>query len=89
VGLSKVRALHVYDFLLVILRTAIYFNPLRFFLPLGAAFFAVGLGKLGYDVWRWKFSPNGGLLVVAALIIWAVGLLSDQLSRIAVSSNTK
>ena len=89
VGLSKVRALHVYDFLLVILRTAIYFNPLRFFLPLGAVFFLAGLAKLGYDVWRWKFSPNGGLLVVAALIIWAVGLLSDQISRIALISRSK
>jgi len=89
VGLSKVRALHVYDFLLVILRTAIYFNPLRFFLPLGAVFFAGGILKLAYDVWRWKFSPNGGLLIVAALIIWAVGLLSDQISRIALSSRSK
>jgi glycosyltransferase involved in cell wall biosynthesis len=89
VGLSKVRALHVYDFLLVILRTAIYFNPLRFFLPLGMVFFAGGIAKLGYDVWRWKFSPNGGLLIVAALIIWAVGLLSDQISRIAVSAKAK
>lgn len=89
VGLSKVRALHVYDFLLVILRTAIYFNPLRFFLPFGALFFVVGLGKLGYDFWRWKFSPNGGILFLAAFIIWAVGLLSDQISRIALSSRSK
>lgn len=89
VGLSKVRALHVYDFLLVILRTAIYFNPLRFFLPLGAVFFVVGIGKLAYDVWRWKFSPNGGLLIVAAMIVWAVGLLSDQISRIALSARAK
>jgi glycosyltransferase involved in cell wall biosynthesis len=89
VGLSKVRALHVYDFLLVILRTAIYFNPLRLFLPLGAVFFAGGVLKLLYDVYRWKFSPNGGLLVVAALIIWAVGLLSDQISRIALISRSK
>lgn len=89
VGLSKVRALHVYDFLLVILRTAIYFNPLRFFLPMGMMFFAVGIGKLAYDVWRWKFSPNGGLLIVAAMIVWAVGLLSDQLSRIALLPRSK
>jgi hypothetical protein len=52
-------------------------------------FFAGGVLKLLYDVWRWKFSPNGGLLVVAALIIWAVGLLSDQISRIALSSRLK
>src|SRR5271157_3510326 len=89
VGLSKVRALHVYDFLLVILRTAIYFNPLRFFLPFGALFFIVGLAKFAYDVWRWRFSPNGGILVLAAFIIWAVGLLSDQISRIALSSRSK
>ncbi len=89
VGLSKVRALHAYDFLLVILRTAIYFNPLRFFLPLGLVFFAVGIGKLAYDVWRWRFSPNGGLLIVAAMIVWAVGLLSDQLSRIALLPKSK
>jgi len=89
VGLSKVRALHVYDFLLVILRTAIYFNPLRFFLPFGMIFFTVGIGKLTYDVWRWKFSPNGGLLIVAAMIVWAVGLLSDQLSRIALLPRSK
>ena len=89
VGLSKVRALHVYDFLLVILRTAIFFNPLRFFLPFGALFFIVGLAKLAYDFWRWKFSPNGGILFLAAFIIWAVGLLSDQISRIALSSRSK
>ena len=89
VGLSKVRALHVYDFLLVILRTAIYFNPLRFFLPFGSLFFIVGLGKLAYDFWRWRFSPNGGILILAAFIIWAVGLLSDQISRIALISRSK
>jgi hypothetical protein len=54
-----------------------------------AVFFVGGLAKLGYDVWRWKFSPNGGLLIVAALIVWAVGLLSDQISRIAVISRSK
>jgi hypothetical protein len=52
-------------------------------------FFAVGIGKLAYDVWRWKFSPNGGLLIVAAMIVWAVGLLSDQLSRIALLPRSK
>ena len=47
VGLSKVRALHVYDFLLVILRTAIYFNPLRFFL------------RYGHDVFRRRHRKTG------------------------------
>jgi glycosyltransferase involved in cell wall biosynthesis len=82
VGFSKVGALHVYDFLLVVLRTAICFNPLRFFLPLGAVFLVAGLVKLGFDVVRWTFSPSAGIFLLAALIIWAVGLLSDQISRL-------
>ena len=89
VGFSKVRALHVYDFLLVILRTAIYFNPLRFFLPLGAVFFLAGLVKLVFDSVHWTFSPTAGIFLLAALIIWAVGLLSDQISRIALIARTK
>jgi glycosyltransferase involved in cell wall biosynthesis len=81
VGFSKVGALHAYDFLLVVLRTAICFNPLRLFLPLGALFFLAGLVKLGFDVVHWTFSPSAGIFLLAALIIWAVGLLSDQISR--------
>ena len=89
VGLSKVRALHVYDFLLVILRTAIYFNPLRFFLPLGAVFFLAGLVKLIFDSAHRTFSAAAGISLLAALVIWAVGLISDQLSRIALSARVK
>jgi len=89
VGLSKVRALHVYDFLLVILRTVIYFNPLRFFLPLGAVFFVAGTLKLVFDVFRWSLSMGTGVLLLAALLLWSVGMLSDQLSRIALHVRTK
>jgi glycosyltransferase involved in cell wall biosynthesis len=89
VGFSKVRALHVYDFLLVILRTAIYFNPLRFFLPLGAVFFVAGLVKLAFDMAHRAFSSASGIFLLAALVIWALGLLSDQLSRIALSARAK
>jgi glycosyltransferase involved in cell wall biosynthesis len=89
VGFSKVRALHVYDFLLVILRTAIYFNPLRFFLPFGALFFVAGVVKLVFDVVHWRFSSGTEMFLIAALIIWAVGLISDQISRIALSAKAK
>jgi glycosyltransferase involved in cell wall biosynthesis len=81
VGLSKVRALHAYDFVLVVLRTAICFNPLRVFLPLGALFFLAGLVRMGFDVVHRTFSTGAGILLVAALIIWVAGLLSDQISR--------
>lgn len=89
VGMSKVRATHVYDFLLVILRTVIYFNPLRFFLPLGGFFLVGGLGKLAYDVYHWHLSASAVMLILGGLILWALGLLSDQISRIALTTRLK
>jgi len=89
VGLSKVRAHHVYDFLLVILRTAIYFNPLRLFLPLGALFFLAGMIKASVDLLHRTFSASAGMFILGALILWAVGLISDQISRIALGSKMK
>ncbi len=89
VGLSKVRPTHVYDFLLVILRTVIYFNPLRFFVPLGAFFLICGIGRLAYDIYRWSLSSSSVILILGALILWALGLLSDQIARMALSGRTK
>jgi glycosyltransferase involved in cell wall biosynthesis len=89
VGISKVRALHAYDFLLVILRTVIYFNPLRFFLPLGGLFFVAGSIKLAFDASRWTWSTSAAMFLLAGLILWAVGLLSDQTSRIALHVRSK
>ena len=42
VGDSKIRALHAFDFFLLVLRTIVYFNPLRVFIPLGLVFFCRG-----------------------------------------------
>lgn len=82
VGKSKIRARHAYDFLLLILRTVVYFNPLRVFLPLGAFFFLAGAAKLVYDVFSWNLTEGTVMLILTAFILWAVGLLADQMSRI-------
>jgi glycosyltransferase involved in cell wall biosynthesis len=89
VGFSKVRSRHVYDFLLAILRTALCFNPLRFFLPFGLLFFLAGLIKSGFDAHRGTLSGTSAVLLLAALIIWAVGLLSDQISRLGLATRLK
>jgi glycosyltransferase involved in cell wall biosynthesis len=89
IGHSKIRASHAYQFLLIILRMAVYFNPLRVFLPLGAMFFLVGLSKFIYDVFRWKISGSAVMFTLTAVIIWAVGLLADQTSRIALAQKSK
>ncbi len=89
VGHSKIRAAHAYRFLLIILRTVVYFNPLRVFLPLGALFFLAGLGKFIYDVSRWNLSESAVMLILTAVIIWSVGLLADQIARIALAPKPK
>jgi len=81
VGESKIRPRHAFDFLLLILRTIIFFNPLKVFLPLGAAFFAVGVAKFAYDVWIGNLSESAIFAMLSAGLVWAVGLLSDQISR--------
>jgi len=82
-GESKIRARHAFDFTLLILRTIVFFNPLKVFIPLGAFLALGGLVKFIYDVTRNNLSETAVLGFLGALIVWAVGLLADQNARIA------
>jgi glycosyltransferase involved in cell wall biosynthesis len=82
-GESKIRSRHAYDFLLLILRTIVFFNPLKVFLPAGAVLFLAGIAKFGYDITRDNLSESALLGVLGAMVVWAVGLLADQNARIA------
>ena len=82
-GESKIRPRHAYDFTMLILRTIIFFNPLKVFLPLGAAMAVAAIAKLAYDITKDNLSETAVLGILGALIVWAVGLLADQNARIA------
>jgi glycosyltransferase involved in cell wall biosynthesis len=82
-GESKIRPRHAYDFTLLIVRTMVFFNPLKVFLPLGAVMMAGALAKLAYDITKDNLSETAVLGALGALIVWAVGLLADQNARIA------
>ncbi len=82
-GDSKIRPWHTYDFALLILRTIVFFNPLKVFIPLGSLVALLGLGKFIYDLTKNNLSESAVLAFLAALIIWSVGLLADQNARIA------
>jgi len=84
-GSSKIRPRHAYEFLLLIIRTIIYFNPLKVFLPFGALLGLVGLVKFVYDVYMDNLSETVVLMFLGALIVWAVGLMADQNARIAMN----
>ena len=80
-GKSKIRPSHAYEFMLLILRTVVFFNPLKVFIPLGALLALSGLAKFAYDVTRRDLSESAVLAILGALIVWSVGLLADQNAR--------
>jgi hypothetical protein len=82
-GESKIRPRHAYDFALLILRTIVFFNPLKVFIPLGVVLALIGLVKLVYDFTIGNISESAIFALLAAMIVWAVGLLADQNARIA------
>ncbi|HEY5546593.1 MAG TPA: glycosyltransferase family 2 protein [Gemmatimonadaceae bacterium] len=82
-GESKIRPRHAYDFTLLIVRTMVFFNPLKVFLPLGAVMAAGAMAKFVYDITKDNLSETAVLGFLGALIVWAVGLLADQNARIA------
>ena len=72
--------------MLLIIRTIVYFNPLKVFLPLGGLFFLGGMVKFIYDLYIGNFSETALLGFIGAAILWAVGLLSDQITKVALKS---
>jgi glycosyltransferase involved in cell wall biosynthesis len=82
IGASKIRPTHAYHFLMLILRVIVLFNPLKVFLPLGAVTFLAGLAKFSYDVTKENLSESAIMFIIASVVIWALGLLADQNSRL-------
>jgi glycosyltransferase involved in cell wall biosynthesis len=82
VGTSKIRAMDFTNFVMLVLRTVVLFNPLKIFLPLGAILFLLGTIKFVYDVYLWNLSESAVMAFLAAIIVWSVGLLADMIARL-------
>jgi glycosyltransferase involved in cell wall biosynthesis len=70
-------------YLLQVVRMTLSYNPLKVFLPVGAALLTLGLVKLGIDwVFRdYRLAANTLLIFLAALQSITVGLLADLIVR--------
>ena len=84
-GRSKIRPLHdTLAFTSLIVRTVLYFNPLKVFYPTFFAVFLLFLGSLAYDLFL-EPTPNLGdktvLLFVAAVQVLTIGLLADLIEK--------
>ena len=84
VGQSKIRfASDGTKFLMIILRIVTIFSPLRIFLPVSAASFAVGAGYAVWTVATQRHITNSSvLLIIFAVIVFLVGLISEQISAL-------
>jgi hypothetical protein len=65
----------------------VYFNPLKVFLPLGAVFVLGGFAKFVYDLVIGNLSETAVLGFLGGALLWAVGLLSDQLARVGLKGD--
>jgi len=83
IGRSSMKATDFFNFLLLVLRAIVLFNPLRVFLPVGAVLFVLGSIKFVYDIFTVaNLSESAVLGVLGAIMIWTFGLLADMISRL-------
>lgn len=77
-------------FLLIIFKIATLYSPVKLFAPTSLAFFAVGLG---YYAWTYltmsRFTNMSMLLFSASVIIFLIGLVSEQITGLLYSTSEK
>lgn len=84
VGESKIRfAQDGAKFLMIILKIVTLFSPLRVFLPVSVVSFLVGAAYGAVTVITQSKIPNGAvLLIMFAVIVFLVGLVSEQIAAL-------
>jgi glycosyltransferase involved in cell wall biosynthesis len=83
-GRSKIRLIRDgVRFLNIILRIAIYFAPLRVFVPASAVLFLLGVGWYLYRFCLYHVFPQvSALLILTGVIIFSLGLISEQIAQL-------
>lgn len=68
-------------FLLIIFKIATLYSPLKLFAPVSLAFFGAGLGYYAYTYFTMgRFTNMSTLLFTASVIIFLIGLVSEQIT---------
>ena len=84
IGKSHIRPLHDgLRFLLIIFKIATLYSPLKLFAPIGLLFALLGLGNYAYTfVMEARFTNMSALLLSAAVIVFLIGLISEQITAL-------
>ena len=84
IGRSTFHPIHdTYNYLTLVVRTIMYFNPLRAFIPISLVLLVIGLAKMIYDIinYSWHFAPSTVMLMMTWIQVTAIGLLADLIVR--------
>jgi glycosyltransferase involved in cell wall biosynthesis len=85
VGKSKIRLLRDGSrFLLIVLRIATFFSPLKVFIPASLAVFFTGFG---YGLFKvvvlgTRYGPTSAMLMTVSVLIFLMGLVSEQVAQL-------
>lgn len=73
-------------FFVIIFKIATLYAPLKIFLPISGVFFATGLGYYAYTYFAYGRFTNMSMLVFSAsVIIFLIGLISEQITALTYS----
>lgn len=84
IGRSKIRPLKdTFNFVFLIIRTVLYFNPLKIFLPMSLILFASGIAVFLYSYYLLDkvMDVSTILLIVTSIQVAAIGLLADLIDK--------
>ncbi|MCC0064599.1 MAG: glycosyltransferase [Defluviimonas sp.] len=82
VGKSKIRPVDFINFIILVLRVIVLFNPLRIFIPLGLILMGIGAVKFIIDIFYQNLSETTVFGFLGAIMIWSLGLIADMISRL-------
>ncbi|MDD5711617.1 MAG: glycosyltransferase family 2 protein [Smithellaceae bacterium] len=85
IGKSKINLLSDGTrFLLIILRIATLFSPMKIFLPVSSLLFLSGMGYGLCKIFllHERYGPTASLLIIMSIIVFMVGLVSEQVAQL-------
>jgi glycosyltransferase involved in cell wall biosynthesis len=89
IGKSHIRPIRDgIRFTVIIFKIATLYSPLKIFLPISATFFATGIGYYAYTYFTaGRFTNMSMLIISASVIIFLIGLISEQITALTYSNS--
>jgi glycosyltransferase involved in cell wall biosynthesis len=92
IGKSKIRIFRDgIRFLLIILKIATFYSPLKIFIPVSILMFLTGFG---YGLFKvifldTRYGPTSAMLMIISVVIFMVGLVSEQVAQLRFDRSEK